>query len=295
MKSVSSVDSSTKIVDESRAESPANEAGPAQSSLRDLLQLAAHLCKAPFTLVTAPNSSQYWSYSSQRMSDSDAERARAFSTNVAPSLDPFLVIPDISVGERCGSVSLQINDVPVRFYCGVALRGSDGHRMGTLHIFAPAGHELTGDQREALLTLGRLLANQLCVWQGTSQTERQSAGVEPAQTKPSVLCWDYVFEQAQFGLAYGDIATNTLLAVNPVFARQRGYTVDELIGQPVAVVYPPEERLAVAARFPAIDQAGHLVFESEHLRKDGTTFPVLMQVTVIKDAEGRPEIGRAHV
>lgn len=279
---------STKIVDESRAGSPANEAGSAQSSLRDFLQLAAHLCKAPFTLVSAANSSQYWSYSSQRMSDSDAERARAFSTKVASSIDSLVVIPDISVDERCGSVSLQISDVPVRFYCGVALRGSDGHRMGTLSIFAPAGQELAGDQREALLTLGRLLANQLCVWQAAPPEVRPSAGVESTPTELDARRWQQVFEQAEFGLAYGDIKTNTLLSVNPAFARQRGYTVDELIGRPIAVVYTPEERRAMAARFPAIDQAGHLLYESMHLRKDGTTFPVLMQVTVIKDTEGRP-------
>lgn len=41
-------------------------------------------------------------------------------------------------------------------------------------------------------------------------------------------------------------------------------------------------------RFSRLDQEGHLVFESVHQRKDGTTFPVLMEVTVIKDAQGRP-------
>ena len=100
--------------------------------------------------------------------------------------------------------------------------------------------------------------------------------------------WEQVFEKAEFGLAYGNIADGTLLAVNEAFARQRGYRVDELIGQPILSVYAPDVRDAMKAHFPEIDRRGHLVYESVHRRKDGTTFPVLMEVTVIKDAQGRP-------
>jgi PAS domain S-box-containing protein len=100
--------------------------------------------------------------------------------------------------------------------------------------------------------------------------------------------WEQVFEKAEFGLAYGNIADGTLLAVNEAFARQRGYRVDELIGQPILSVYAPDARDAMKARFLEIDRRGHLVFESVHRRKDGTIFPVLMEVTVIKDVQGRP-------
>ncbi len=100
--------------------------------------------------------------------------------------------------------------------------------------------------------------------------------------------WEQVFEKAEFGLAYGNVTDNTFLAVNEAFARERGYTADELVGKPILSIYAPEVRGEMKAQFSEIDRRGHLVFESIHRRKDGTTFPVLMEVTVIKDAQGRP-------
>jgi PAS domain S-box-containing protein len=41
-------------------------------------------------------------------------------------------------------------------------------------------------------------------------------------------------------------------------------------------------------RIQDIDRLGHLVFEAIHQRKDGTSFPVLVEVTTIKDQQGRP-------
>jgi PAS domain S-box-containing protein len=100
--------------------------------------------------------------------------------------------------------------------------------------------------------------------------------------------WQQVFERAMFGLAYGNITDGTFLAVNEAFASQRGYRVDELIGQSILSIYAPDMRDEMKARLPEIDRHGHLLFESVHQRKDGTTFPVLMEVTVIKDTQGNP-------
>jgi PAS domain S-box-containing protein len=115
----------------------------------------------------------------------------------------------------------------------------------------------------------------------TDITERRKAEEQARR-------WEQVFAKSGFGLAYGNIVDNTLVAVNEAFARERGYTVAELVGKPIISVYPPELREAMKARFREIDRLGHLVYESVHRRKDGTTFPVLMEVTVIKDAQARP-------
>jgi len=95
--------------------------------------------------------------------------------------------------------------------------------------------------------------------------------------------WERVFEEAQFGLAHADTGTDTFIEVNATFARERGYTPEELKGHPVLDLYAPEERDAVKRRFGDIDGLGHIVFESVHLRKDGSRFPVLVEVTAIRD------------
>ena len=100
--------------------------------------------------------------------------------------------------------------------------------------------------------------------------------------------WEQLFRKARIGLSCGHIADNTFAAVNEAFARDRGYRVDELVGKPIISVYAPEVQQEVKARFQEVDRLGHLVYESVHQRKDGTTFPVLMEIAVIKDARGKP-------
>ncbi|MCY2988979.1 MAG: PAS domain S-box protein [Planctomycetota bacterium] len=112
-------------------------------------------------------------------------------------------------------------------------------------------------------------------------TEHQQA---EAQTRR----WQQVFTTAGFSLVHTDVATNTFLEVNDFCARQRGYTPAELVGQPITTIYPPETLPAMRERLNAIDEVGHLAFETVHRRKDGSTFPVLVDVTTIRDAAGQP-------
>lgn len=100
--------------------------------------------------------------------------------------------------------------------------------------------------------------------------------------------WERVFEQAEFGLAHSTAMDNVILEVNSSFARQRGYTREELKGKSVLALYPPEFGGELREKLREIDRTGHLVFETVHQRKDGTRFPALMEVDVIKDAKGDP-------
>ncbi len=112
-------------------------------------------------------------------------------------------------------------------------------------------------------------------------TERQQAEAQARR-------WQQVFTTVGFSLAHTDVATNTFLEVNAACAQQRGYTPAELVGQPITTIYPPEALPAMRERLKDIDEVGHLAFESVHRRKDGSTFPVLVDVTTIRDAAGRP-------
>ncbi|MHC1701934.1 MAG: PAS domain S-box protein [Humidesulfovibrio sp.] len=100
--------------------------------------------------------------------------------------------------------------------------------------------------------------------------------------------WQHVFEQAEFGMAISRVADNTLLSVNPAFARQRGYEPDELLGQPVVRLFAPEWRARLFEQLTVMEEIGHGTFESMHQRKDGSTFPVLLDLTILKDGAGRP-------
>ncbi|HWQ93191.1 MAG TPA: PAS domain S-box protein [Clostridia bacterium] len=111
---------------------------------------------------------------------------------------------------------------------------------------------------------------------------------ERKRAEDQARLWERLFEAADFGLAYTDATTDRFLAVNPSFARQRGYEPQELIGKGMHYVVPREIVETLPARLSEINRSGHLVYESVHLRKDGSRFPVLIEATVIRDTQGRP-------
>ena len=96
------------------------------------------------------------------------------------------------------------------------------------------------------------------------------------------------FEHSELAQAISDLRTNLIIAANSAFALQHGYTIDELIGQPVMSMFAPDRLPEVRKRLKHLDSTSHGIFESEHVRKDGSSFPVLIDVTIIHDAEGIP-------
>jgi two-component system, cell cycle sensor histidine kinase and response regulator CckA len=96
-----------------------------------------------------------------------------------------------------------------------------------------------------------------------------------------------IFAHAAWGIRIGSADGRTVEAVNPAFARMHGYSVDEMRQMPVEALYPPELRASIVENWHRAMIEGHYDFESWHLRKDGTRFPVLVQFTAIKDAAGQ--------
>lgn len=93
------------------------------------------------------------------------------------------------------------------------------------------------------------------------------------------------FERAHMGAAVGG-PSRTFEHVNVAFARMHGFTVDELIGQPIAMVYAPDSRAELPEVFQRIRELGSLRMEADHVRKDGTVFPVVIDVTAVPDEAG---------
>ncbi|WP_367154185.1 PAS domain S-box protein [Methylomonas sp. HYX-M1] len=108
------------------------------------------------------------------------------------------------------------------------------------------------------------------------------------QAEAQLELWREAFEKSEFGVAIGDPATQTILAVNPAFARQRGYSAEELAGKPVETLFPEDCWETVRPRILDADRLGHASFESEHLCKNGERFPVLLDITVTRAPDGKP-------
>jgi PAS domain S-box-containing protein len=89
-------------------------------------------------------------------------------------------------------------------------------------------------------------------------------------------------------LAWVDHDTACLIAVNQAYAEARGYRPQEMAGMNLSRILgaPWDEQLdAIRAD---LEKDGRLVFETTNIRKNGTTFPVLVDTTLIRDASGQP-------
>ena len=111
---------------------------------------------------------------------------------------------------------------------------------------------------------------------------------ERKRAEAQLRIWAEAFEHADFGLAISDAKSNTFLRVNPAFARERGYIPEQLHGKPIMAVFPADVVEDVRRKIEALDSTSHGVFESVHIGKDGRRFPVLLDVTVIRGADGEP-------
>jgi PAS domain S-box len=105
--------------------------------------------------------------------------------------------------------------------------------------------------------------------------------------------WAQIFENAEFGMAMSRVGDSAILAVNPAFAQQRGFTPEELVGKLRRGVCAGGTRgRDVHGR--GVDLVGTRGFESVHITKDGRRFPVLMDITVIRDQQGHPDVRVAY-
>jgi PAS domain S-box-containing protein len=95
-------------------------------------------------------------------------------------------------------------------------------------------------------------------------------------SEEALLKWERLFENVSWGVFLFGSPGATMHAVNPAYARMHGYAVEELKGRPLADTLAPEMRLNLERRLKEADEKGHYIYDSVHLRKDGTTFPVLV-------------------
>jgi PAS domain S-box-containing protein len=122
---------------------------------------------------------------------------------------------------------------------------------------------------------------------GLEIARRAAVAVENARLHRTSEWWERVFEHAGWGVALTDAETGLLDAINPAFARARGYTVPELTGEPLLKVFPADQHEELRRQGVIAQESGRARFESVHVRKDGSRFPVSIDVVSIADPSGR--------
>lgn len=106
------------------------------------------------------------------------------------------------------------------------------------------------------------------------------------ETKTSFNKFEKVFQLTQVGLCLDIIDGKYVGLVNNAFAELHGYTADEMKGLLVEDLFPPESQAEVKLLAQKTDATSHSSFETIHIKKDGTRFPVLVDATVVRSDMG---------
>ena len=168
--------------------------------------------------------------------------------------------------------------------------GSTWHlvaKMDTEEALAP----LRGRTRSSVMFFGllavALIAGVLSLWsRREAQAYRQLYDAE-TERRAIVRHFDYLSHYANDIILLLD-ATGRIIEANDRAVDSYGYSGDELRLMNIADLREPEKYGALAQTWARVKEKGAegLVFEAEHLRKDGSRFPVEISARVI-EGEGR--------
>ena len=128
--------------------------------------------------------------------------------------------------------------------------------------------------------------------ENTGRTTASETGREDRTGDTARRPYKEVFENVSDGLVIHDPDTGEMLDVNERFCELNGYDRAELIGESTELVTPPGDEYSVQKARKKIEQAkreGPQLFEWRNQRKNGTTFPVEVHLTVVQ-IKGRERV-----
>jgi PAS domain S-box-containing protein len=93
--------------------------------------------------------------------------------------------------------------------------------------------------------------------------------------------WQAFIESATWGMTIGEMENRTIRLANPAYARMHGYTVEELLDVKADVMYAPDSRASLSYYVECLRKDKHVTFECGRLRKDGSTFPAIVDISIV--------------
>ena len=106
------------------------------------------------------------------------------------------------------------------------------------------------------------------------------------QAEATIRTLSSAVEQSMDGIAIADLESK-LFHVNGAYARLYGYTRDAMIGMNLKYLCCKEPTSECKVAIQQIQTQGSWTGEAEHIRKDGTTFPGYISVTLLHDDSGK--------
>ncbi|WP_082490523.1 EAL domain-containing protein [Aureimonas sp. Leaf454] len=184
----------------------------------------------------------------------------------------IMVVPDAELDPRFAQSPFVVGEPGVRFYAGAPLITPDGRVIGSLCAIDRVPRDgLSDEERRTLLDLSelvmeRLEARRLAIAENGGRHRFEAVA---GASIDAIICAD---------------SGNRILSWNAAAERMFGYGADEVVGQSLSLIVPPDMRpmheagLARAAAGHPTKLVGSLV-TIQALRRDGTQFPIELSLS----------------
>jgi diguanylate cyclase (GGDEF)-like protein/PAS domain S-box-containing protein len=225
----------------------------------NITTLAAHLCDVPIALVTLVDRERQWFKSAFGINLRETPRAHSFSAHAILG-DEVFEVTNAEEDLRFRHNPMVTGSPGIRFYAGAPLVTPAGFALGTVCVIDRKPRRLTRSQRLALNQLGQLTMAMLDARH--SQSRLGTLGSILDQSADEVLILD------------GE--SLEILYANEMALRTLGYSLPEITllhPERINPDYSNRRFLELVAPLRSGEKK-QLTFETEHVRKHGTRYPV---------------------
>lgn len=126
----------------------------------DITRLLSVACRVPMAIVVLVDDDRLLVKSGTGFERAELPRGDSFCSHTALQRDPLVVL-DALADQRFAENVLVTGEPQVRFYAGTAIVMPDGQVIGTVAVMDVRSRELTSEQTETLLAMGRQVASLL--------------------------------------------------------------------------------------------------------------------------------------
>jgi diguanylate cyclase (GGDEF)-like protein/PAS domain S-box-containing protein len=104
--------------------------------------------------------------------------------------------------------------------------------------------------------------------------------------------WELCFKRTSRGISVVESETDTIVSLNPALAEMHGGTVGDFVGKPLRVLFTEESVGRIPDVSETVDKNTFVSYDSEHVRLDGSVFPVR---TEVMEADGLKGVVRYRI
>ena len=201
---------------------------PPEPSFDRLTALAARLFDAPIALVSLVERDRQWFKSAHGLCAAETSTSVSFCKYTLGG-DRVLVVPDATADPRFADNELVTCAPNIRFYAGAPLITPDGYNLGSLCVIDHKPRaDLTAVDRRTLQDLADIAVDELELRRAYQQAESGLRAQAERVTQ--------AIELSQDAISLLD-ADNRFVFANRACAMLYGYPVEELLGQPLDMIY----------------------------------------------------------